>query len=67
MISPQSIAVGAAAAGLVGKEANLFRFTVKHSFILLALICILTLAQAYWIKWIVPVYHPTHPTVTRIK
>lgn len=67
MISPQSIAVGAAAAGLVGKEANLFRFTVKHSFILLAFICILTLAQAYWIKWIVPVYHPAHPTVTRIK
>jgi lactate permease len=56
MISPQSIAIGAAAVGLVGKESNLFRFTVKHSFIMLFLICILTYLQAYVIKWVVPVY-----------
>jgi len=31
MISPQSIAVACAATGLVGKESDLFRFTVKHS------------------------------------
>ncbi len=31
MISPQSIAVACAAVGLVGKESDLFRFTVKHS------------------------------------
>jgi lactate permease len=54
MISPQSIAVAAAAGNLVGKESDLFRFTVKHSFILLVLICILTLLQAYVINWIVP-------------
>ncbi len=56
MISPQSIAIGAAAVGLVGKEAELFRFTVKHSFIMLFVICILTILQAYVIQWIVPRY-----------
>ncbi|MDV2887989.1 L-lactate permease, partial [Alkalihalophilus pseudofirmus] len=30
MISPQSIAVACAAVGLVGKESELFRFTIKH-------------------------------------
>jgi lactate permease len=47
MISPQSIAVGATAVGLVGKESELFRFTVKHSFIMLGIVCILTTLQAY--------------------
>jgi len=56
MISPQSIAIGAAAVGLVGKEAELFRFTIKHSFIMLFLLCIITYMQAYVIKWIVPEY-----------
>ena len=56
MISPQSIAIGAAAVGLVGKESNLFRFTVKHSFIMLLIISILTYLQAYVIKWVVPEY-----------
>jgi lactate permease len=56
MISPQSIAIGAAAVGLVGKEAELFRFTVKHSFIMLLVVCILTMMQAYLITWIIPSY-----------
>lgn len=60
MISPQSIAVAAAAGGLPGRESELFRFTVRHSFLLLCLICLLALAQAYWIKWIIPVYSPLH-------
>jgi lactate permease len=60
MISPQSIAVAAAAGGLVGRESELFRFTVRHSFILLAVICCLVLAQAYVFKWLIPVYH-LHP------
>lgn len=55
MISPQSIAIGAAAVGLVGKESQLFRFTVKHSFIMLFVVCLTTLAQAYAIQWIIPV------------
>ena len=56
MISPQSIAIGAAAVGLVGKESDLFRFTVKHSFIMLFVICLITCMQAYLIPWIIPVY-----------
>ena len=56
MISPQSIAIGAAAVGLVGKESDLFRFTVKHSFIMLFVICILTTLQAYVVPWIIPTY-----------
>jgi len=56
MISPQSIAIGAAAVGLVGKESDLFRFTAKHSFIMLFVICVLTYLQAYVITWIIPVY-----------
>lgn len=56
MISPQSIAIGAAAVGLVGRESELFRFTVKHSFIMLAMICLLTIVQAYITPWIIPAY-----------
>jgi lactate permease len=57
MISPQSIAVAAAAGGLVGRESELFRFTAKHSFLMLLLICFLVLAQAYIFKWSIPIYH----------
>ncbi|UHG92386.1 L-lactate permease [Spirosoma oryzicola] len=56
MISPQSIAVAAAAGNLVGKESELFRFTVKHSFIMLFVICLIVLAQAYALKWLIPAY-----------
>ncbi|MCR9264255.1 MAG: lactate permease LctP family transporter [Flavobacteriaceae bacterium] len=56
MISPQSIAVGTAAVGLIGKEAQLFRYTLKHSLIMLLLICLITLGQAYVVKWIVPTW-----------
>lgn len=54
MISPQSIAIATAAVGLIGKEANLFRFTLKHSLIMLAFISCLTFAQAYYLEWLVP-------------
>ncbi|MPR35922.1 L-lactate permease [Salmonirosea aquatica] len=56
MISPQSIAVAAAAGDLVGKESELFRFTVKHSFYMLMAICCIVLAQAYLFSWVVPHY-----------
>lgn len=56
MISPQSIAIGAASVGLVGRESDLFRFTVKHSVIMMTIICLLTLSQAYFLKWMIPVY-----------
>ncbi len=56
MISPQSIAVAAAAGNLIGRESELFRFTVKHSFIMLFFISVIVLVQAYLFKWLVPVY-----------
>ena len=65
MISPQSIAIGAAAVGLVGKESELFRFTIKHSFIMLFLLCIITYMQAYVIKWIVPEYEIIEESLIR--
>lgn len=55
MISPQSIAVAAATTGMSGKESQLFRFTVKHSFIMIAVICLIVFLQAYYLKWMVPV------------
>ncbi|MBK4987377.1 lactate permease LctP family transporter [Pseudomonas sp. S36] len=49
MISPQSIAVACAATGLVGKESDLFRFTVKHSLFFATIVGLITLVQAYWL------------------
>jgi lactate permease len=54
MISPQSLAVACAATGMVGEEGSLFRFTLKHSLLLLFLICVITYAQAYALAWMVP-------------
>jgi lactate permease len=58
MISPQSIAVAAAAGNLVGRESDLFRFTIKHSFIILFFLCLLVTGQAYLFKWIIPASIP---------
>jgi len=54
MISPQSIAVACAATGIVGKESDLFRFTVKHSLVLVVIIGIITMTQAYVLPWMIP-------------
>ena len=54
MISPQSIAVATGAVGLVGRESDLFRFTLKHSLMLAALVGVITMLQAYVLKWMVP-------------
>lgn len=54
MISPQSIAVAAAGGGLIGQEFQLLRFTLKHSFILLLIICLIVLLQAYVFEFIIP-------------
>lgn len=58
MISPQSIAVACAAVGLVGKESDLFRFTLKHSLFFALLIAIITYIQAYYLPWMIPVAGP---------
>ncbi|MCL6598688.1 MAG: lactate permease LctP family transporter [Alicyclobacillus macrosporangiidus] len=47
MISPQSIAVGASATGLVGREGDLYRFTLKHSIALVIFIALITSVYAY--------------------
>lgn len=60
MISPQSIAVAAAAGGLIGRESELFRFTVKHSFIMLFFICVIVFVQAYLLAWLIPDYNMIH-------
>lgn len=54
MISPQSIAVACAAVGLVGREADLFRFTLKHSLFFVAIIGVITAVQAYILPWMIP-------------
>jgi len=56
MISPQSIAVATAATGLVGREGDIFRFTLKHSIFLALIIAVFTYLQAYVVTWIVPHY-----------
>ncbi len=60
MISPQSIAVAAGAGGLIGRESELFRFTVKHSFIMLFFICVIVFVQAYLFAWLIPAYEMIH-------
>jgi L-lactate permease len=54
MISPQSIAIACAAVGLVGKESELFRFTVKHSLIFTCMVGVMVTLQAYWLTWMIP-------------
>ncbi|EPR39883.1 L-lactate transport [Desulfovibrio sp. X2] len=54
MISPQSIAVATAASNMVGREGDIFRFTVLHSIAMLVVVGMITLAQAYWLKFMLP-------------
>ena len=55
MISPQSIAVACAAVGLSGKESDLLRFTLKHSMILLLVVCVIVFLQTNILEWMLPV------------
>jgi lactate permease len=64
MISPQSLAVGAAAVGLVGRESELIRFTLKHSLIMLMIISVITILQAYVFSWFIPEYKITETVAT---
>ena len=54
MISPQSISIACASTGIVGKESDLFRFTVKHSLILVVIMGLITMTQAYVLTWMIP-------------
>jgi len=55
MISPQSIAVASGAVNLVGREGELFAFTVKYSVLFTAIIGLITTLQAYVFPWMMPV------------
>lgn len=57
MISPQSIAVGAATTNLVGREGEIFRFSLKHSAFFIILIGVLVYVQAYMLPWMIPSLH----------
>jgi lactate permease len=50
LISPQSIAVACAGTGMVGREPDIFRMSVKYSVALLGIVIVLVLAEA----WVVP-------------
>lgn len=54
LISPQSIAVACAAVGLVGHETDIFRKTLKYSMILLGIVVVVVLLQAFLVPWILP-------------
>ncbi|MBB3121429.1 lactate permease LctP family transporter [Pseudoduganella violacea] len=54
MISPQSIAVACAATGLVGRESDLFRFTLKHSLLFALIVAVITVLQAYFLTGMIP-------------
>ncbi|MFP3562263.1 L-lactate permease, partial [Paraburkholderia sp. SIMBA_049] len=42
------------ATGLVGKESDLFRFTVRHSLLFAVIVGLITLVQAYVLPGMVP-------------
>lgn len=54
MISPQSIAVAAGATGLIGKESDLLRFSIKHSLVFLVAVVIIIGIQAYVLPGMIP-------------
>jgi lactate permease len=59
MISVQSIAVAVAATGMTAAdEGRLFRFTVKHSILLMAVIGVIAMMFAYVFPGLVPVAPP---------
>lgn len=53
MISPQSIAVACAAVGLVGREGELFKFTLKYAVALIIIIGIWIYAIAHYLPFMV--------------
>jgi lactate permease len=54
MISPQNLAIGAAAVGMAGQEGELFRTVLKWSIVLVLIMCVLVLLQSTAIlSWMV--------------
>ena len=61
LISPQSITIACAATGMVGKESDIFRNTIKYSLTLLGFVILIVLVEA----WVVPGVVPIDPGITR--
>ena len=54
MVSPQNLAIGAAAVGLAGREGDIFRRVVGWSVVLVLLMALLVLLQSGLLSWMVP-------------
>jgi lactate permease len=54
MIAAQSIVIAAAATKQTGQESRIFRITLLHSLALVTLVGVLTLLQAYLLRWMIP-------------
>jgi len=55
MVSPQNLAIAAAAVGLAGKEGDIFRKVLGWSMILLVLMCVIVVLQATPVlSWMIP-------------
>jgi lactate permease len=55
MISPQNLAIAAAAVGLAGREGDIFRKVIGWSLLLLAVMCVLVWLQSTSVlDWMVP-------------
>ncbi len=54
MISPQNLAIAAAAVGMAGREGDIFRKVVGWSLLFLALMCVLVFLQTNVLEWMLP-------------
>jgi len=55
MVSPQNLAIAAAAVGMAGREGELFRKVIGWSLVMLAMMCVLVGLQATPVlSWMVP-------------
>ena len=53
MISPQNLAIGAAAVGMAGKEGDIFRRVVGWSILCLLVMCVLVYLESTVLSWMV--------------
>ncbi len=54
MISPQNLAIAAAAVGMTGREGDIFRKVVGWSVLFLAVMCVLVYLQTTVLAWMLP-------------
>jgi lactate permease len=54
MISPQNLAIAAAAVGMTGREGDIFRKVVGWSVLFLAVMCLLVYLQTTALEWMLP-------------